>query len=249
MKYGPWAVVTGASSGIGHAFSLALAAQGMNVVLIARREARLRALETTLVAQGVAVRVVVADLSQDDFMPAVIAATQDIAVGLLVNNAGFTVTGRYLDQPVEAALALLNVNCRAPMALAHHFGRLMSTQQRGGIINIASAAGLLPIPFWAAYAASKAHLLSFSEALWYELRRDKVDVLALCPGNTRTEFAGKSNTAPSGMAAEAVVHAALKQLGKRPSYVVGFGNYLSVLIGRLLSRKQTVLLGSKIIGE
>jgi short-subunit dehydrogenase len=122
-RFGQWALVTGASSGMGEAFARRLAAIGLNLVLVARREDRLRKLADDLQRQhSVDARVVVADLSRDDFMPLIEQATEDLQVGLVVNNAGSATAGRFLDNDLDSELALLHLNNRAPLILAHHFG-------------------------------------------------------------------------------------------------------------------------------
>ena len=248
-KYGEWALVTGASSGIGAEFCRQLAARKLNLVLVARRADRLQQLSATLTqAHGIETRVVVADLSRDDFLAPIAAATDALDVGLLVNNAGFALTGKFLEHVLDGALALQNVNCRAPMMLAHHFGRRMVQRGRGGIINVSSASAFMPLPYWSQYAASKIYLLHLSEALWFELKDQGVDVLALCPGSTRTEFARIAGTQMQGMDPEYVVARALASIGRRPSVVPGLGNVVASWIGRLLTRRRAVILGSMVVG-
>src|SRR5262249_32002855 len=146
-RFGPWALVTGASSGIGEAFARRLAESGVNLVLVARREDRLRKLADDLRSQhSVSTRVVPVDLSRDDFLPAIEQATADVQVGLLVNNAGIATTGNFLDHDLGSELALLHVNSRAPLILTHHFGRSMRQRGRGGIIFVASTLAFAGVP-------------------------------------------------------------------------------------------------------
>src|SRR5690606_2449994 len=122
QKYGPWALITGASSGIGMEFARQIAAQGLNLVLVARREDKLNTLAGELKAKyGIEVKVVSADLSGDDFMPALKNTTANLEIGLLVNNAGLTTTGAVVDNKLEDELNLLHLNCRAPLILAHEY--------------------------------------------------------------------------------------------------------------------------------
>lgn len=249
-KYGPWALITGASSGIGEEFSRQLAAKRFNLVLVARREMRLKRLADELARNHlVQIRVVPADLAAVDFLDYIAEATKDIDIGLVVNNAGFALTGDFLDHALEDEVALLNVNCRTPMILAHYFGKRMAHKGRGGIINISSAAAFIPLPYWTNYSASKIYLLHFSEALWFELRKSGVDVLAVCPGSTRTEFAKVAGTQMQGGEAAPIVAAALENLGKKVSLVPGIGNVLTTILSRILTRRQSVLLGSMVIGK
>jgi short-subunit dehydrogenase len=221
-RFGPWAVVTGASPGIGETFARRLAETGMNLVLIARREDRLRKLADDLQSRHpVNVRVVVADLSHDDFLALVERATHDLQVGLLVNNAGVATTGRFLDNDIASELAMLYVNNSAPLVLAHHFGRPMRKCGRGGMIFVSSTVAFAGVPSWSNYAASKAHDLVFAEGLAGELRKDGISVLALCPGPTRTELLPPGARPLFPMRPDAVVGIALKKLGRRTTVVAG----------------------------
>src|SRR5262245_16574966 len=169
-RFGPWSLVTGASSGIGGVLARRLAEIGMNLVLVARREERLRHLAEDLQSQhSVSTRVVPVDLSQDDFLPIIEEATADLEVGLLVNNAGIATTGKFLDNDVRAELALLHVNNRASLILTHHFGRSMRRRRRGGMIFISSIVAFAGVPSWSNYAASKAYDLVLAEGLAKEL--------------------------------------------------------------------------------
>ena len=188
-RFGPWALVTGASSGIGEAFARRLAEFGMNLVLVARREDGLRKLADELQKRhSVSTRAVPVDLSRDDFLPIIEHATDELQIGLLVNNAGIATTGKFLDNDLRSELALLHVNNRAPLILAHHFGRSMRKKGRGGMIFLSSSVAFAGVPTWSNYAASKAHDLLFAEGLAKELRQDGISVLALCPGATQTDF-------------------------------------------------------------
>jgi len=187
--YGPWALVTGASAGIGREFARRLAEMGLNLVLVARRKQRIEELAQELENKNkIQVRPISADLSQPDFLPMILSGTQSIDIGLLVNNAGFGIAGKFLDHELEKELALLDVNCRAQLILTHVFGRPMAQRKRGGIIFVSSVSAYIATPFEANYAASKVYELFLAESLGYELKRDGVDVLALCPGSTETEF-------------------------------------------------------------
>jgi short-subunit dehydrogenase len=237
-NYGPWAVVTGASSGIGEVFARRLARDGINVVLVARRERQLKTLANTLEAQhGVRVRIVPVDLSQDDFLEEIRQQTADIEVGLLVNNAGFATSGNFLDNDLEAEVAMLHVNARAPLVLAHHFGSLMQERSKGGIIFVSSTLGFSGVPLWSNYAATKAFDHILAEGIGRELKRHGISVLAVTPGPTRTEFWRK---APSRLlpfsSPERVVNVALRKLGRRSSVTVGWLNSLIVFSTRLLPR-------------
>jgi len=199
-RFGPWALVTGASSGIGEAFARRLAEFGMNLVLVARREDRLRKLADDLQGHhSVSTRVVPIDLSCDDFLPAIDQATADVQIGLLVNNAGVVTSGNFLDNDLDSELTLLHINNRAPLILTHHFGRAMRQRGRGGIIFLTSTVVFAGVPMWSNYAASKAYDLVLAEGLAKELHDDGVSVLALGPGPTGTEFWPSGSDAGSAM--------------------------------------------------
>src|SRR5205807_9694902 len=144
------------------AFARQLAARGVHLVLIARRQDRLNRLATELAERNrVQTRVVSVDLATADFLPVIDRATSDLEIGLLVNNAGIFNAGKFLDHAISDELTLLNVNTRAMLILAHHFGRRMREQRRGGIIFLASTVAFAGTPAMSSYAASKAHTLTF----------------------------------------------------------------------------------------
>lgn len=238
MKYGPWALVTGASSGMGAAFARHLAERKLNVVLVARRADRLRDLAHELERKAsVQTRVVPADLSRDDFMPKLKDATNGLEINLLVNNAGMEMTGEFLANDLDAEVRMLQLNCRAPLILTHAYGKAMQERRCGGIIFLASIVGFVGIPVWSHYAATKGHTLLFAEGLAEELTKDGVDVLALCPGLTRTELMqftafGKIMS----MDADTVVRVALKSLGKKRRVTAGVKNKVIVWSTRFQPR-------------
>jgi hypothetical protein len=237
-RYGPWALVTGASSGIGAEFARQLAHAGLNLVLVARRKSRLDQLARQIEEQNrVQVRTVRADLSRPDFAVDILSATASIDIGLLVNNAGFGLAGNFLDHGVDEELALLDVNCRAPLVLTHVFGRKMARRKRGGIIFVSSVSGYIATPFEASYAASKVYELFLAQSLRYELRKHGVDVLALCPGVTSTEFHELAGIRPvAAMPVEPVVAAAITTLGKRSAVVTGWHNRMLVFFLKFAPR-------------
>ena len=225
-KYGPWALVTGGSSGIGAEFARQLAAMGLNLLLVARREERLQQLVDELTtAYGVEVRLLAQDLASVDFMAHVKMATAELEIGLLVNAAGFAITGALLDNPIKDEQQLLDVNCRAPLLLSHHFGNKMRERKRGGIIFLASIVAFSATPQWSHYAASKAYNLLLAEGMHSELKGDGVDILALSPGPTVTEFQQVAGIRDfMVMSAEEVVASAIRALGHRRLLIPGWLN-------------------------
>ncbi len=187
----PRALVTGASSGIGEAFARALAVRGEDLVLVARSGERLRALAEDVAARhGVRAEVVVADLGDPGAADAIVAelAARGIAIGTLINNAGFGSHGRFAELDGARERAEILVNVYAPVALAHALLPAMIARRLGAIVNVASTAAFQPVPYMATYGATKGFVLSFSEALAEEVRAHGVRVVALCPGQTETAF-------------------------------------------------------------
>jgi short-subunit dehydrogenase len=234
--FGPWALVTGASSGIGEAFARRLAEYGMNLVLVARREHRLRRLAGDLQSQHpISARVVPTDLSQDNF--------------LLVNNAGIATTGKFLDNDLGSERALVHINNRAPLILAHHFGRSMRKRRRGGMIFVSSTIAFAGAPGWSNYAASKGYDLLLAEGLAKELHKDGISVLALCPGATQSELWPPGSRRSLVMRPKAVVDIALKKLGSQTTVVPGWLNSLIALSTRLLPRSWNTTIFGWVIGR
>lgn len=239
-RYGEWALVTGASAGIGAEFARALARDGMSVVLTARREDRLGELATELEAHhGVATRCIAADLSRVEEVERLAHAVADLDLAVLVNNAGYGYSGAFEKQDAERLRDMVALNCTAPVLLtARLLPRMLERGERSAIVVTGSVAGRQPLPLHAVYAATKAFDLLFGEALSVELRDRGVDVLVLEPGSTESEFhdvAGELSHA--GEPAAQVVAVALDALGRQPSVVSGWWNWLRAnLAARLLPR-------------
>lgn len=228
-RYGPVALVTGASSGIGRAFAVELAARGLDLLLVARRTGRLHALAAELgQAHGVRVQVCGADLAAPAAVEQIVTAAAGLDIGLLVSNAGFGLKGAHQDNDPARMAAMLQVNCAAPLQLTHRLLPGLRQRGRGGIIITSSVEGLMGIPYSAAYAASKAFTNSLGESLWGELSTEGVDVLALCPGSTDTEahaLQGIDTATLEGMMSPRdVVLEALANLRNGPVHVAGEQN-------------------------
>ena len=242
-RYGEWALVTGASAGIGVEFARALARQGMSCVLTARREDRLRVLATELEQQyHVATRVVAVDLAAPQGADQLADAIKDMQIDVFINNAGLGYAGRFDKQDTERLRTLVQVNCVAPVVLASRLLPGMRARSRGAMIVSGSIAGRQPLPRHAIYSASKAFDQLFGEALWAELRGTGVDVLVLEPGPTESEFrevAGEARAA--GVPAASVVALALERLGEQPSVIDGWFNWLRANALRLAPRSLMTL--------
>ena len=185
-----WALITGASSGIGAALARVYAEERHNVILVARREQKLQALADELRAEGAEVHVIPMDLSLETSAQQLFDAVQelDVHVDVLVNNAGFTYLGRFVDMDLDAVQDMMQLNVGTLVALTHLFARPMIAAGEGHILNLSSTTAFQPTPGYALYAAGKALILSFSEALFEELKGTGVSVTVLCPGPTESEM-------------------------------------------------------------
>lgn len=237
----PVALVTGASAGLGEEFARQLAVRGRQLVLVARRKDRLDALAAEL---GKA-RSLELDLSRPGAAALLMAdiAAHDETVDLLVNNAGFGLAGRFAELDGPRQREMIDLNCGALTELAHAVLPGMIARKAGGILNVASTAAFQPGPSMAVYFATKAFILSFSEALHDEVKRHGIRVSCLCPGPTRTEFrsvSGFNRKGPTGrISADAVsvVKAGLDGLERNKAVVVpGLSNKLIAQVHRFLPR-------------
>lgn len=244
-KYGPWAVVAGASEGIGAAFARRLAAQGISLVLVARRPEPLAQLASEL---AVPTRTVAADLSTPDGVAAVAEAAAGLDVGLLVANAAYSPIGPFAQADPAELQRALDLNCRAPMLLAHHFLPAMIARRAGGIVIVSSLAGQQGSPGLSVYAATKAFGVILAEGLWAEAGEHGVDVVACVPGAVSTPgLTGKSKSrAPGTVEPDVVAAAALGALGRRPRVVPGALMKLSSqLMTRLMPRRAAITMIAK----
>jgi short-subunit dehydrogenase len=243
-RYGPWALVAGASAGLGEAFARLLAARGLHLVLLARRADALALLAEELRrAHGVEVRTEALDLSRPDVAAAVARATSGLEVGLLVYNAAHSAIGPFLERPLEDHLRVVDVNVRGPLSLAHLLGGEMARRGRGGLVLMTSLAASQGNPLLASYAASKAFELVLAEGLWAELRGRGVDVLACRAGATRTPgyAASRPRRSVPLMEPEEVARQALAALGRGPSAVTGALNRVAAFaFARLLPRRASI---------
>ena len=234
------ALVTGASSGIGADFAHQLAAEGLDVVLVARRADRLEQQRAEIESRyKVRCTTLAKDLSQPGAAAAVFAETEakGMTIDWLINNAGFGTNGRFTELPLEREIEEINLNITALVALARLYLPGMVARGRGYVVNLGSVGSFVPTPYMAVYSATKAFILSFSEAISAEVSGKGVKVLALCPGATKTEFqqvAGVSENVPefTYMTSEAVVRQAIAAVksGKR-TLVPGWMN--KIMIGSM----------------
>ena len=252
---GKWALITGASAGIGLALAAQLAADGTNLILTARRRERLETLAGRLSEHhGVRIEAFPADLTLPSAPENLFAYTeaQGIAVDLLVNNAGFGTYGRFHTSARTRQLAMVQVNVAAVVALTHLYLPRMVERRRGDILIIASTAAFQGLPYFATYAATKAFDLLFAEALAEEVRGLGIHVCALCPGPTTTEFQAVA-AAPQRLhhyaeSAAKVARVGLKALARGRSYAIsGVGNYLGVQAQRVAPRDFVTRMAAKML--
>jgi short-subunit dehydrogenase len=239
------ALITGASSGIGTAFARALP-RATALLLHGRDRDSLNALAQELALNGRQVRTVVADLTDPEGRYAVIGAAEMARVDLVINNAGIGQLGRVIDNSELREMEMVQVNIAAPVEITRGLLPMLLRHAhegatRAGIINVASTAAFAPMPLFATYAATKAFLLNYTEALAEELAQEPIDILALCPGATETRFFERAGAGKPAMttrhSAERVAQEGLRALGQERVHVVGPTNYLASIAMRLLPRR------------
>lgn len=244
-----WALITGASSGIGAEFARQLAARGMHLVLTARRADPMEELAAELRAKhATRCEIIPCDLAAPNAVRSLMQEVErrGVTLQMLVNNAGFGVVGEVDDAPVERLLELIRLNVSATVELTYRVLPGMLARRSGAIVNLSSLSAFQPVAYMSVYAASKAFVLHFTEALAIELRHRNVVLLAVCPGVTRTPFfdiAGAPGWLQkhSSKSAEEVVRIALKALGRRRMVIVpGWRNYLLTLVVRFATRRRVV---------
>lgn len=244
-----WALVTGASSGLGEEFARQLASRGMHLVLVARRSEPMESLAAELHLQhGTRCRVINADLSLASEPKRILdlLAAEEITIELLVNNAGFGIVGEVDHADVDRMLTMIRLNVSAVTELTYRLLPGMLQRGRGAILNLSSLSAFQPVAYMGVYAASKAFVLHLSEALHCELKSRGITVTAVCAGVTRTPFFDIAG-APGWLqkhashSVEFVVRSALNALGRRKQYIVpGWRNYLLTLLVRIASRARVV---------
>ncbi len=242
---GRWALVTGASAGIGRALAEQLAASGANLVLTARRAERLEEIAAALCAEHkIRAAVCVADLARPQAPPEIheFCRREGVAVDILINNAGFGAYGEFHSLDLGRLLDMVQVNCSAVVALTRLFLPAMVERRKGDILIVGSTAGFQAVPYITTYAATKGFDLLFAEGLAEEVKPHGVRVCCLCPGSTRSEFhdvAGEpEHTRRRQETAEKVARVGLEALAAGKSYVIsGLGNYLGTLGQRLVPRR------------
>ena len=244
-KYGPWAIVTGASSGLGVEYALQLAEKSLNLVLVARREEMLVDLAEKIQKEyPVEVKIVVLDLAKLGFYEELSNQIDGLDIGLVVNNAGVNCEGHFYRGDLDRNIQMLRLNTEAPFIIAYEMGKKLIERKKGGIIFTASSSSFQATPYLSHYGATKAYLLSLAESMNFEFKDKGVDVIALCPGLTESEMSTGMKGNPILMKAAPVVKLAIDNLGKEAFVVPGLGNKIQTfmtqrILGRDLSRIVT----------
>ncbi len=257
-RFGPWALVTGASSGIGKEFARQIAASGIHVALVGRREPLLRTVGAECTqASGVQHRIIPLDLSEPDFLPVLADATRDLDVGLVVSNAGTGNPGKFLKLDRQLLQETLRLSTMAHLDIAHHFGQKLTERRRGGIILAGAMGAENGVPCMANDGAAKAYVHSLGEALHYEFKPQGVYVIVLAAGFTNTAVLEKFGLDPKTMplkpmSVEQCVSEALSGLLKNRSRVVPgrLNRIMNALVPASLARKlEADLLGKGIASK
>lgn len=252
-----YAIVTGASSGIGLDFAKILSKKGYNLVLVARRTDRLESLKQEILQSAqIDIHVVSLDLTENDAPAKLLQYTQQnkLIPGILINNAGFGTSGDFFNTPIEKTVKMLQLNMVTLTSLTYLFGAEMKKNNSGYILQVASVGAFQPSPYFSAYSATKAYVMLFSEALDYELKNSGVSVTTLYPGATKTEFFEVAEVKVNKLVAsmlktsEEVASIGLNAMFKRKRSVIpGFMNKLSAIITQYSPRRMTTWAAAKIM--
>jgi uncharacterized protein len=247
-RYGPWAIVAGASEGIGAAYAEALAARGLNLLLIARRAELLQSLASELSTKyNIETKTIPLDLSAPDAVDQIAENTKDVEIGFLIYNAAFSAIGPFLERPLEDHIKEINTNAFTPLKLIYLFAEQMLTRGRGGMVLMSSLSAFQGSAYLSTYAATKAFNIVLAEGLWEEWRERGVDVIVCVSGAVKTPNYVASEPGQTGglgdmtMNPDQVVREALNSLGKGPYVIPGRMNRISSFVMRhLLPRRAAV---------
>ena len=249
-KYGDWAIVTGASSGIGLELATQLAQAGFNLIIVARNADRLNAMANQLTSTfNIDVNMVVADMSENEGVDKIIQASKGLNTGLLVVSAGYGTSGFFVDSSLHSEVNMLKVNCEALLSLTHYYSQQFARQKRGGIILMSSIVAFQGTPFAAHYAATKAYVQALAEALAVELKPLGVDVLAASPGPVESGFSQRANMKMSMSLTPAQVGVPiLKALGNKTTVFPGLLTKLLVYSLMTVPRWGKIKIMEKVMG-
>jgi uncharacterized protein len=249
-KYGDWVLITGATSGIGKELALKFGEAGFNLVLTGRRKQLLASICAGIATQNkVETLAVAGDLSNADDLEQLIQATAEINIRMVILNAGFGTSGKFIDSDLAQELNLLDVNCRAILQLTHFFSNRLKAQKRqGAIVLLSSMVAFQGVPNAANYAASKAYVQSLGEALSIELKPEGIDVLTIAPGPVESGFSGRANMQMGkAMKPEAIALATINAIGRQSTLLPGFLTKLLVYNLRMTPRWLKVIIMGKVM--
>lgn len=249
-SYGPWSLITGASSGIGLELATRLAEAGLNVILHGRRALELQRISQDLKTRfNIQTDIVSADLSTDEGVQELLKETTKRPIGLVIASAGFGTSGLFHQSNLSDEVNMLRVNCESLLVLIHHFSNQFAQQKRGGIILLSSMVGFQGVPFAAHYAATKAYVQSLGEALAVELKPFGVDVLTAAPGPVASEFGKRANLKMDmALSPQQVVVPILSALGRQDTILPGWLTKLLVYALRTVPRWGKVRIMQRVMG-
>jgi len=249
-KYGEWAIITGASSGIGLELATQLAKAGLNLVINSRHFDKLQEVEMQLKSiSDIDIKIVASDVSESEGTDKIIKGTQGLNVGLLVVSAGYGTSGNFIDSSLLTEVNMLSVNCEALLSLTHYYSQQFVQQKRGGIILMSSMVAFQGTPYSANYAATKAYVQTLAEGLAVELKPHGVDILAAAPGPVASGFSQRANMKMSmSLSPSQVGVPILKALGRKTTVLPGFLTKLLVYSLRTVPRWGKVKIMEKVMG-
>jgi uncharacterized protein len=248
-KYGPWAIITGASSGIGLALAERLAEAGLNLVLNGRNEQRLKETSQLLNSKfRIEIKIVAADVSTSEGIEQLVQACSPLEIGLFVASAGYGTSGPFIHSSVHTEIDMLRVNCEAVLILTHHFAQQFAKRKRGGILLLSSIVAFQGVPFAAHYAATKAYIQSLTEGLAEELAPFGVDVLAAAPGPVESGFGSRANMKiANALTPSQISLPILKALGRKTTVFPGSLTKILVYSLRTVPRWGKVKIMKKVM--
>lgn len=256
-KYGKWALITGGTSGIGEEMAKIIASEGINLVLVARRQSLLNEKANEFKKQyGVDVKTISADLTKKEDLDHILKETNSLEIGLFIPNAAVENHGFLMDIPLDKELAAIQIDVVSVFTMTYHFGKKMSERGKGGIILVSSIIGHMPNPYFSNYAGMKAYISNFGFSLHYELKKKGVDVTVLSPGPTDTPMLkgalGEMDVSKMPMAIQKpkyVAQLAIEGLGKKPHVIPGRKNAIMVRMTKMMSTLKQIKAGGKMMDK